>query len=346
MNPRMRSMTARLRHTAADRPGVRFDWAVERLLHGRRPHRTRRLADRERHVEAAAAALFLGAATALVLLAPSEREFAPGIAAALVLGYALAARVRLYVGAGSTMPTQLVLIPMLFWLPAATVPPAVACALVLAALVDVVRGRAPGERLLTAVPDALYTFGPSLVILAAGEPTAGEVAWGLVALAVLAQCVADLLVSTAREWIGRGIPPALQLRVMASVYVVDACLTPVAVVVASAGGALHGTAIVATVPLLGVLAALALDRRARIDELSTRLDELREERRRHDASIRRVGEAFGSGLDRPALLEVVLRTAMEALGADRGRASAAGSDVEAGAGATPAEQALLGAEAA
>src|SRR4051812_9094636 len=198
MNQRMRSIGARLRRQATVGPSPRFDWAVERLLHGSRPHRTRRLGEHERRVEVAAAALFLGAAAALILLAPSERAFAPGIAAALVLGYALAARVRLYVGAGSTMPTQLVLIPMLFWLPAATVPLAVACALVLAALVDVVRGRAPGERLLTAVPDALYTFGPTLVILAAGEPTAGEVAWGIVALAVLAQCVADLLVSTAR----------------------------------------------------------------------------------------------------------------------------------------------------
>jgi diguanylate cyclase (GGDEF)-like protein len=346
MNQRMRSTRARLRRRAPDRPGLRFDWAVERLLHGSRPHRTRRLEDHERRVEAAAAALFIGAAAALILLAPSERNFSPGVAAALVLGYALASRVRLYVGAGSTMPTQLVLVPMLFWLPVATVPLAVACALVLAGLADVVRGRAPAERLLTAVPDALYAFGPSLVILAAGEPAAGDVGWGVVALAVLAQCVADLLASTVREWVGRGIPPALQLRVIASVYVVDACLTPVAVVVASAGGALHGSAIVAIVPLLGVLAALALDRRARIDELTSRLDELREERRRHHASIRRVGEAFGSGLDRPALLEVVLRTAMEALGADRGCASAAGSDVEAGGGAASAERALRGAGAA
>ncbi|HWT24893.1 MAG TPA: hypothetical protein VN213_15430, partial [Solirubrobacteraceae bacterium] len=318
--------------TSASPPGRerRFDWAVERLLHGRRPHRARRLDPDERRVDAAVAVLLLATAAALAALAPAGRAFEADTAAVLVVGFAVALRIRLYVGAGYTSPTQLVLVPMLFWLPAASVPLLVAAALAGAALVDVARGRAHPERAVSAVADGWSAVGPSVVLVAAGEPGAQAVGWGVVALAVVAQCAVDLLASTAREWAGRGIPPALQLRVIASVYLVDACLTPVAVVVAAAGGGLHGDAIVAIVPLLAVLAAFALDRRARIDELTSRIDELQEERRRHDASIRRVGEASGSGLDRPALLDVVLRTAIEALGADRGRARAGDSETSAG----------------
>jgi diguanylate cyclase (GGDEF)-like protein len=331
-----------------DRSRRRFDWAVERMLHGLRPHRARRLAARERRVELPAAALFLVVAGALAVLVPSERELSTGVAVALVAGYAVASRVRLYVGAGYTMPTQLVLVPMLFWLPVATVPLLVAAALAAVAAVDLARGRAHPERALTSVADAWYAVGPSVVLVVAGEPAAQDVGWHVVALALLAQCLVDLLASSAREWLGRGIPPALQLRVIGSIYLIDACLAPVAVVVAAAGGALHVDAIVAVAGLLGVLAAFALDRRARIEELTSRLDELREERRRHVASIRRVGEASSAGLDRPALLEVVLRTAMEALGADGGRArvgEAEAAVVPAAALAERLEQAMAAAEA-
>ena len=57
-------------------------------------------------------------------------------------------------------------------------------------------------------------------------------------------------------------------------------------------------------------------------QLQGRLDDLEQERARFRASIRRIGEAFASGLDRDALLELALRTAMDATEADRGRVSA------------------------
>src|SRR3712207_6858381 len=47
------------------------------------------------------------------------------------------------------------------------------------------------------------TFGPSVVVLAAGEPGAGDVSWPVVALAVAAQFLVDLLGSSGREWAGR-----------------------------------------------------------------------------------------------------------------------------------------------
>jgi diguanylate cyclase (GGDEF)-like protein len=57
-------------------------------------------------------------------------------------------------------------------------------------------------------------------------------------------------------------------------------------------------------------------------QLERRLAELEQERARVRQSIRRIGEAFASGLDRDALLELALQTAMDATEADRGRVSA------------------------
>jgi diguanylate cyclase (GGDEF)-like protein len=62
-------------------------------------------------------------------------------------------------------------------------------------------------------------------------------------------------------------------------------------------------------------------------QLERRLGELEQERSRVRKSIRRIGEAFASGLDRDALLELALQTAMDATDADGGRVSAR-QDVE------------------
>jgi diguanylate cyclase (GGDEF)-like protein len=65
------------------------------------------------------------------------------------------------------------------------------------------------------------------------------------------------------------------------------------------------------------------------EQLERRLAELEEERSRVRKSIRRIGEAFASGLDRDALLELALKTAMDATGAERGRVSARQSPADA-----------------
>ena len=56
-------------------------------------------------------------------------------------------------------------------------------------------------------------------------------------------------------------------------------------------------------------------------ELRRRLAELDQERERVQSSMRRLGEAVASNLDRDALLELVVRTAVDGVGADAGRAS-------------------------
>ena len=94
------------------------------------------------------------------LLLPPMRDFDLGIALALIASMAIASRVRLYIGAGSAVPTQLVLVPMLFLLPPAAVPACVAAGLVAAELFDILRRQAHPERVLTSTADAWYAVGP------------------------------------------------------------------------------------------------------------------------------------------------------------------------------------------
>jgi diguanylate cyclase (GGDEF)-like protein len=61
-------------------------------------------------------------------------------------------------------------------------------------------------------------------------------------------------------------------------------------------------------------------------ELEGRLIELGKERKRMQDSMLRLGEAVASGLDRDALLEIVVRTAVDGVGADAGRACVRGPD--------------------
>lgn len=56
-------------------------------------------------------------------------------------------------------------------------------------------------------------------------------------------------------------------------------------------------------------------------ELSRRLDELSRERARLREAIRRIGHTFASSLDRPAVLELALKTAVDAVQASGGRLS-------------------------
>jgi len=56
-------------------------------------------------------------------------------------------------------------------------------------------------------------------------------------------------------------------------------------------------------------------------QLERRLEELRAEQARLNTAMRRIGETFASNLDRNALLEIVLRTALDGTAAEGGRAA-------------------------
>ena len=79
----------------------------------------------------------------------------------------------------------------------------------------------------------------------------------------------------------------------------------------------------APVPVSGndEFAALGQEFNNMSDQLAARMDELSSERARLRESIRRIGEAFASNLDRQGLVELALKTAVDAVQADCGRLS-------------------------
>jgi diguanylate cyclase (GGDEF)-like protein len=79
----------------------------------------------------------------------------------------------------------------------------------------------------------------------------------------------------------------------------------------------------AKVPTYGndELAALGQEFNLMSGQLERRLEELRAEQGRLNQAMRRIGETFAANLDRNALLEIVLRTALDGTGAEGGRAA-------------------------
>jgi diguanylate cyclase (GGDEF)-like protein len=78
-----------------------------------------------------------------------------------------------------------------------------------------------------------------------------------------------------------------------------------------------------TVPAEGndEFAALGKEFNRMATQLEARLEDLRKERGRLQEAIRRVGESFARGLDRVGVLEIVVQTAVDGVGAAAGRAT-------------------------
>jgi len=80
-------------------------------------------------------------------------------------------------------------------------------------------------------------------------------------------------------------------------------------------------------------------------DLEARLHDLRHERVRLESTLRRLGEAFASNLDRGALLAIAVRTTADGVGADGGRATSGGGEERAASGdAGPLEAVVRQAE--
>ena len=73
-------------------------------------------------------------------------------------------------------------------------------------------------------------------------------------------------------------------------------------------------------------AALGKEFNSMARQLQAQIDELQRERERLQEAIRRVGESFSASLDRVGLLEIVVQTAVDGVGATAGRASIRGAD--------------------
>ncbi len=239
---------------------------LEELVEESRERVARSLRGRDRWATGIGAVGFLVAAIPLALLAPTSRSPSIGVVALLVISYALASRVEFEIGAGSAIPTQLVFVPMLFVLPARVVPLCVALALVLGALPELRRSRMHGDRLLVQLVSSWHALGPAVVVVAAGEPAASLSAWPVVVLALAAQFGLDFVTAAVRTCVVYRVNPRELVSAMASVYAVDAVLTPVGFAIAIATVDEPGASILG-LPLVALLAVFARERQRRIDNV-------------------------------------------------------------------------------
>ena len=229
---------------------------------------------RERHVpsgrdprllvtEAAAAAAFLAGAVALAVFGSSVRSFSMVPLAVAVPMYLAAGRVRFQVGSAWTPPTQLVFVPMLFVLPTPFVPLIVAACFVADELPQAFGGHPAPTRALARVADSSYSLGPALVLVLFGGQVFSWANWPLYLLAFVAQIVFDATAGLTRTWFAERVRPRDELP-MLWIYVTDACLSCIGLLVAAAAVGQPGLMLL-TLPLIALLWLLARERRQRLD---------------------------------------------------------------------------------
>jgi len=242
-----------------------LDPAVEDAIGDLRARRPQELAKREWLSSLALGGGFLGTASiAAALLPESQRQ--PGVFVLLLLlaAYGLAFRLDFEVGTGFAVPTQLVLVPMLFVAPLAWVPFLVAGGILLGSVIDYARGAIHLERVLLSLVSGWYVLGPVVVLGAAGEapPALEHVPLYIGALA--AQLAVDFASSAAHERLTLGVRPTAQLRAMSLVWLVDSALASIGLAVAFAAVEDHYGFLLA-LPLILLLSVFARERKLHID---------------------------------------------------------------------------------
>jgi HD-GYP domain-containing protein (c-di-GMP phosphodiesterase class II) len=237
---------------------------VHRLLSQFRPRLRERMAGRELRAEAVVAAGFLVAASPLAAFHPGTASRSPAVALLFVALYAATSRIEFDIGAGHGVPTQLVLVPMLYALPPGQVPLLVAAAWMLGKLPSILAGRRSADRLVAAIGDSWHALGAALVFALAGLTSPRWSDWAVLLGALGAQIGCDLAANAAREWLRLREVPKLSVRLLGPVYLTDVCLSPVAFAVAFAAAGRPAAAAV-TLPLGGLLVFFARERRQRLE---------------------------------------------------------------------------------
>ena len=238
----------------------------QQLMEAALERRSTSLHARERKAETLLGGGFVLACAFLVLVAPWDVPIDFTSALFCLLAVAVALRVRFIVGPGYTVPTQLAFIPLAFAIPPALLAPLVASVFAAIQIADVVRGRLPLGRVLHVPGNTWFAVGPAAVLSVAGSPPVTEATVVLLVAMVGAQVAIDATMSGIRD----ALHGELDIRALLGegwLYAVDVALTPVAFLVAIALPE-RPWAVLAIVPLLGVLAVFARERDARMRSLA------------------------------------------------------------------------------
>jgi HD-GYP domain-containing protein (c-di-GMP phosphodiesterase class II) len=221
------------------------------------------MARRELRVELCVDAGFL-VAVALLFLLPSPQRFDPVAAILSVAVMFVAMRVTFETPFGFTVASQLAFVPMLFCIPAAFVPLVMAAVMFVQMLPAAVSGQVPKTRLLRSLANSWFSVGPALVFAIANVRPGGAGPFVLLA-ALAAQFITDWVAVGAFFTLAQRVSIRSQLA-GSWVYLIDACLSVVALVVAEE---LHTApyAVLAVVPLLGLLRMFANERQERLRKL-------------------------------------------------------------------------------
>jgi HD-GYP domain-containing protein (c-di-GMP phosphodiesterase class II) len=248
--------------TAAPTVAAELDPELEQQLSDRRDRASRRLSARSRTSTIVILVAFAAACASLAVFAPPAHG--PGLltAVVLVIAYALATNVQFEVRTGTAIPTELVLVPMLFLLPLTYVPLFVAGGLLVGRSRELLRVSL--TRALLVAPNAAHSVGPAFVLVLARrhEPRLGD--WPFYLAALCAQFLVDMGVQGAHEVYVNGVRPKSLLPFMSWAFLVDAALAPIGLAVAFAAQG-RPLAVLLVLPLLGLLAEFAHERRARMD---------------------------------------------------------------------------------
>ena len=205
------------------------------------------------------------AAVGTMFVLPSPQGWNPVAAVLSVAVMWVAIRVEFETPSGFTVASQLAFVPMLFSMPLAFVPVVVAALLTALLLRDALAGRVPAQKLFSCLGNASFAVGPAIVFTVADvRPNAAGPA--LLAAALLAQFAGDFLANATYQVLSRRSNLRQQLRDCAWVYPIDAALSVIALLAAEE---LHRApyAVLAVVPLLGLLRMFANERRERLGKL-------------------------------------------------------------------------------
>ncbi|MFZ0973120.1 MAG: ATP-binding protein [Solirubrobacteraceae bacterium] len=237
---------------------------AESLLRlGRERHSVATPARRLLVTEAGAAVVFVIGAGLLAGLSAPPRALSVSALVVTLVAYLIAARVQYPVGSSWTAPTQLVFVPMLFVLPTPWVPLIVAACSVAGQAPAAFQRRLACTRLLARVGDSFYALGPALVLVVFHGQTFSWNNWPLLLFAFGAQIAFDAGAGLGRTWFAERIPPCVQLP-MVWLYATDACLSCIGLLVAASAVVRPGLVLLA-LPLVGLLAMLARERRQRLE---------------------------------------------------------------------------------
>ena len=222
-----------------------------------------RLESHARVVFALGGIFTLAVIVAAAIFVDGGPALSPALALLYVVLYAVVSRVVFEIGPGSAVPTQLVLVPMLFALPIGTVPAVVAAGLLLRTIGDRPWPLRHPHRALPLFMSTAHAIGPVLVIAYAHGLPLRWSAWPIYVAALLAQFGLDFG-NAALTAAANRVALATVARFMRLVYLVDAALAPIGLMLALATRT-HPYVVVLILPLVALLQNFSRERKQRID---------------------------------------------------------------------------------